>query len=89
MAIIEKDKPLPRHTRLDYDECYAKLVLEKFFPEEYQNLTISDRPDLRDEQHNIELKSHRPSHSKSKKLLCWLVKFPICRKKTRKGGLNI
>ena len=53
MAIIEKDKPLPRHTRLDYDECYAKLVLEKFFPEEYQNLTISDRPDLRDEQHNI------------------------------------
>ena len=48
MAIIEKDKPLPRHTRLDYDECYAKLVLEKFFPDEYKKLELSDRPDLRD-----------------------------------------
>lgn len=53
MAIIEKDKPLPRHTRLDYDECYAKLVLEKFFPDEYKNLELSDRPDLRDNARNI------------------------------------
>ena len=53
MAKIEKDKPLPRHTRLDYDECYAKLVLEKFFPDEYKNLELSDRPDLRDAKHNI------------------------------------
>ena len=31
MLKIEKDKPLPSHTRLDYDECYAKIILEKFF----------------------------------------------------------
>lgn len=53
MAIIEKDKPLPSHTRLNYDECYAKLILEKFFPDEYSNLELSDRPDLRDIVHNI------------------------------------
>ena len=28
MVKIEKDRPLPRHTKLDYDECYAKIVLE-------------------------------------------------------------
>lgn len=53
MAKIEKGRPLPGHTRLNYDECYAKLVLEKFFPEKYNNLKISDRPDLRDEMHDI------------------------------------
>lgn len=53
MAKIEKGKPLPGHTRLNYDECYAKLVLEKFFPEKYNSLKISDRPDLRDDMHNI------------------------------------
>ncbi len=53
MAKIEKNRPLPRHTRLDYDECYAKLVLEHFFPNNYCNLTLSDRPDLRDTEHNI------------------------------------
>lgn len=47
MVKIEKDRPLPRHTKLDYDECYAKIILEKFFPAKYQNLQISDRPDLR------------------------------------------
>lgn len=64
MAIIEKDKPLPRHTRLDYDECYAKLVLEKFFPDEYKKLELSDRPDLRDNARNIgiEVTSAYPSH---------------------------
>lgn len=64
MAIIEKDKPLPRHTRLDYDECYAKLVLEKFFPDEYKNLELSDRPDLRDNARNIgvEVTSAYPPH---------------------------
>lgn len=53
MGKIDKDKPLPRHTKLDYNECYAKIVLEKFFPDEYQNLQISDRPDLRTKDGNV------------------------------------
>lgn len=50
---MEKDRPLPKHTKFDYNECYAKIVLEKFFPDEYKNLHISDRPDLRTEDGNI------------------------------------
>ena len=53
MAKIEKDRPLPSHTKLDYDECYAKIVLEKFYPDQYENLQISDKPDLRDISNNI------------------------------------
>lgn len=53
MVKIEKDRPLPRHTKIDYSECYAKIILEKFFPDEYQDLQISDRPDLRTKDGNI------------------------------------
>lgn len=34
------------HTSLDYYECYAKIVLEELYPEEFQNLLILDKPDL-------------------------------------------
>ena len=37
---------LSKHMKLDYWECYAKIVLEYFFPERYSNLTLSDKPDL-------------------------------------------
>lgn len=50
MPKIEKGKPLPDHTKLDYDECYAKLVLERHFPNRYSSLKIIDKPDLIDEE---------------------------------------
>ena len=53
MAKIRENEPLPPHTKLSYDECYAKLILEKFFPNKYENLQLSDKPDLRDLKHNI------------------------------------
>lgn len=53
MGKIIPGEPLPKHTKLDYDECYAKVVLEKVFPERYSNLQISDKPDLRDESNTI------------------------------------
>ena len=31
--VIDKNKPLPPHTKLDYWECYAKFVLEELLPE--------------------------------------------------------
>lgn len=40
------EKPLPEHTSLNYDECYAKIVLEKVVSESFQNLIIKDKPDL-------------------------------------------
>ncbi len=52
---IEKDKPLPDHTKLDYDECCAKLVLEELFPERYGKLLLADKPDLQGNGVGIEV----------------------------------
>lgn len=43
---IDKDKPLPDHTSLDYDECCVLLILKELFPERYSVLEIADMPDL-------------------------------------------
>ena len=50
---IDKNRPLPAHTKLKYEECLAKIVLEKLFPNRYTTLEIADKPDLRDLRHNI------------------------------------
>ena len=52
---IDKNKPLSDHTKLDYDECCAKLILEELFPERYSNLIIADRPDLQGDNVGIEV----------------------------------
>ncbi len=52
MKEIKKDEPLPRHTNLDYSECYAKIVLEEMFPERFLDMEIWDKPDLQNEQLN-------------------------------------
>lgn len=53
MPRIIPGEPRPDHTKIDYDECYAKLVLEKVFSERYNNLIFSDRPDLRNQRNTI------------------------------------
>lgn len=55
MVAIDPDKPLPDHTRLDYDECCAKLILEELFPERYGQLTLADKPDLQGKDVGIEV----------------------------------
>ena len=52
---IKKDKPLPNHTKLDYDECCAKLILEELFPERYGKLLLADKPDLQGKGVGIEV----------------------------------
>lgn len=47
------NKPLPDHTIVDYYECLAKLILEKMFPNEFENLEILDKPDLQDDKNGI------------------------------------
>lgn len=44
--MINKNEPLPMHTKVDYYESYAKVVLEELYPEEFVNIEIKDRPDL-------------------------------------------
>ena len=52
---IDKNKPLPDHTKLDYDECCAKLILEELFPNRYHNLLLADKPDLQGTNVGIEV----------------------------------
>lgn len=39
-------EPLPDCLGTKYDECYAKVVLEELYPEEFINLKLKDKPDL-------------------------------------------
>ena len=50
---IHEDKPLPNHTKLDWEECYAKVFLEHMYKNEFCELKIKDRPDLQDEENSI------------------------------------
>lgn len=45
--MINWTEPLPKHTKLDYYECYAKVVLEELFPTEFIDIEIDDKPDLK------------------------------------------
>lgn len=62
--MIEDNKQaLPEHTKLRYEECYAKVVLERAFPEIFSSpLQIKDRPDLQsiDGQIGVEVTSALP-----------------------------
>lgn len=53
MAKIDKNQPLPSHTKLSYDECYAKFVLEYCYPERYGTLSVLDKPDLQNRSLDI------------------------------------
>lgn len=50
MKVIKEDKPLSEHTKLDYYECYAKIVLEEMFPDQFFDLVSHDKPDLQNEK---------------------------------------
>lgn len=47
-----KDKEV-LHTKLRYDECFAKLILEEYFSDKYSDLQLQDKPDLFDRKNNI------------------------------------
>ena len=40
---MSQKKPKFLHGNLRYDECFAKVVLETFFPEKYSSLVIDDK----------------------------------------------
>lgn len=50
---INERGPLPDHTKLKYQECYAKILLEKYITKFNGGLGIQDRPDLFSKELNI------------------------------------
>lgn len=74
---IDRNQPLPAHTKLKYEECLAKVVLKGMFPDRYAALEISDKPDLRDTRHNIgiEVTSSEPSEEREASRLWSTINF--------------
>ena len=46
--VMDEKKPLSSHTKLDYWECYAKIVLEDLLSDKFYGLILADKPDLQD-----------------------------------------
>lgn len=88
VKVIRKDMPLPAHTKLDFYECYAKIVLEEMFPEQFSDLIISDKPDLQNAKLNIgiEVTSSENSKQKEAEALCtiWYYQDNNRKEKIRK-----
>ena len=62
--VIDKRKPLPPHTKRDYWECYAKIVLEELFPKKFCNLLLADKPDLQDSKGYVGIEVTRAENPK-------------------------
>jgi hypothetical protein len=85
--IINKDKPLPDHTKLRYEECYAKRILEYYFSDKYENISIMDKPDLYDTKNDIGIEVTEAIETKRKESLkLWYnlpYKEPTCQLKNK------
>ena len=62
--IIDENKPLSSHTKLNYWECYAKIVLKDLLPDEFCNLTLADKPDLQDADGDVGIEVTRAENPK-------------------------
>lgn len=76
LKTIDKDKPLPEHTKVDYYECYAKIVLEEMLPETFHDLVISDKPDLQNNQLSIGIEVTSSENTKQREVDSLYSKWP-------------
>lgn len=75
VKVIEKDMPLPAHTKLDYYECYAKIVIEEMFPDQFSDLAIPDKPDLQNEKLNIGIEVTSSENASQKEVEALYIKW--------------
>ncbi|MGB4658282.1 MAG: hypothetical protein WBI07_03765 [Mobilitalea sp.] len=75
MKVIDKDKPLPKHTNLDYYESYAKVVLEEMFPNQFADLAIIDKPDLQNKNLDIGIEVTSSKNPKQQEAEALYVKW--------------
>lgn len=71
-----ENKPLPEHTKLDYYECLAKIVLEALFPNDFIDLKIKDKPDLQNVEKEIGIEVTRainPKQEQNEKLCSKII----------------
>lgn len=71
---MDHNKPLPSHTKFDYHECYAKIVLESLFPNQF-DLEIKDKPDLQDKRKSIGIEVTQGRNPKQQEIESLYVKW--------------
>lgn len=62
---------MSKHTKLDYYECCAKIVLSELVSKDYENLYLRDKPDLQfpDGSRGIEVtQAYNPDHKMAESL---------------------
>lgn len=62
--VIDEKKPLSSHTKLDYWECYAKIVLGDLFYDKFCDLILADKPDLQDANGSVGIEVTRAENPK-------------------------
>lgn len=80
--------PLPKHTKLDYYECYAKIVLSQLLSRDYENLIIKDKPDLQfpDESNGIEVTQAIDPDQQTAEMLYTDIQYG--RVRSKEGAIN-
>ncbi len=80
-----ENKPLPEHTRLDYHECLAKIVLETMFPSHFMDLELKDKPDLQniEKQVGVEVTSSINPIQERNEGLCTKIAYGQIRNKEK------
>lgn len=89
-------RPLKEHTKLDYWECYAKIVLEDIYPKDFKGIEIKDKPDLqmKNGEYGVEVTNSRDREQINAEKLYAKVVYNIARdkegaiKEIRKCGCN-
>lgn len=71
---MDRNKPLPCHTKLDYHECLAKIILENLFPQQF-NLEVKDKPDLQDQEKGIGIEVTQGRNPKQQEIESLYVKW--------------
>lgn len=87
MPIIQPGESMPNKKDLvKFEECFAKILLEKVYPERYKNLILSDKPDLisEDNSYGIEVTFAIPSERQEKISLWWELHLKGVKKEDQK-----
>lgn len=74
------------HTKLNCDECFAKLILEEYFSDRYGDLQLQDKPDLFDRKNNIGIEVVRAvDKDRNEAMMLW-TKMPEKTPKQQEGA---
>lgn len=86
---IYANMPLPSHTLLRYEECFAKCVLEDLFSFRYSSLSLIDKPDLISNSLDCGIEVTEAISAESKQLLTMWSMIPYRNEEVREKNIAL